>query len=539
VCLAAFWTWWLQPDHRVAWIGLVVNSAVLLYLSFSSVYFVVAVNRLRQVDSAVAVPRLRVAFVVTRARSEPWDMARSTLTAMLAQNLPLPYDVWLCDEEPFEEIRRWCTEHGIRVSTRKGAEDYHRKTWPRRRKCKEGNLAYFYDRWGYQHYDVVAQLDCDHVPSRTYLAELIRPFSDPAVGYVAAPSVCDANAALSWAARGRLHQQAAFHGPVQLGLNAGLAPVCIGSHYAVRTQALREIGGIGPELAEDFSTTYLLNAAGWHGAFAIGAEAHGHGPPTFKAMLIQEFQWARSMTTILFGLVPCHLGRLPWRLRLRFLYQIFHYVVLATVTIVGFALPPIAAVAGFRWVDVNYLEFLFLWLSIAVWLKLITLLLRDRGLLRPPNSPILSWETWLYSLTRWPAVTWGVCAATLRRMRPREITFKVTPKDINRLEPLSVRLILPYVAISVVLAVAAIVGEFFNNSAGYIFLCLLGATIYAIVALMIPVLHAVEAARTAAISLRAALRSTLRIPLVIPAVPLLPLMAAIIWYPSYPVHLFG
>ena len=34
----------------------------------------------------------------------------------------------------------------------------------------------------------------------------MRPFADPAVGYVAAPSICDANAAESWAARARLYE---------------------------------------------------------------------------------------------------------------------------------------------------------------------------------------------------------------------------------------------------------------------------------------------------------------------------------------------
>ena len=87
------------------------------------------------------------------------------------------------------------------VATRNGREEYHRTTWPRRTKCKEGNLAYFYDHWGYRNYDVVAQLDCDHRPSRSYLTEVVRPFSDPAIGYVSAPSVCDTNASTSWSAR--------------------------------------------------------------------------------------------------------------------------------------------------------------------------------------------------------------------------------------------------------------------------------------------------------------------------------------------------
>lgn len=58
--------------------------------------------------------------------------------------------------------------------------------------------------------------------------------------------VCDANAGVSWSVRARLHREAVFHGPVQLGHSAGLAPMRIGSHYVVRTGAVRDIGGVGP-----------------------------------------------------------------------------------------------------------------------------------------------------------------------------------------------------------------------------------------------------------------------------------------------------
>ncbi|TGQ50748.1 N-acetylglucosaminyltransferase, partial [Mesorhizobium sp. M1C.F.Ca.ET.212.01.1.1] len=96
------------------------------------------------------------------------------------------------------------------ISTRRGREDYHRKTWPRRTRCKEGNLAFFYDHYGYERYDFVAQMDADHRPTQTYLREILYPFADPAVGYVSAPSICDNNAAESWAARGRLFPEGMF-----------------------------------------------------------------------------------------------------------------------------------------------------------------------------------------------------------------------------------------------------------------------------------------------------------------------------------------
>ena len=531
--LGLFWAWWLQPEHRTSLVGLVVNSVLLLYLTCLPAYFLLAANRMRRVDPAVPVPACRVAFVVTKAPSEPWPVARATLEAMLTQRFPGPYDVWLCDEDPTAETVAWCTARSVRISTRRGVAAYHRSSWPRRTRCKEGNLAWFYDRYGYRDYDVVAQLDCDHVPRPSYLAHMVRPFTDPAVGYVAAPSVCDREGTGSWSARGRLHRESAFHGAIQAGHSGGLAPVCIGSHYAVRTAAVAEIGGIGPELAEDFSTAFLLNSAGWQGAFALDADAHGDGPLTMAAMLTQEFQWSRSLTTLLLDLVPRHLPRLPWSLRLRFFYALVFYFLLVVTTGAGLLLPPIAAVTGLRWVQVNYLEFLGHWWLLSAWLVGVLLVLRRRGLLRPRRAPVLSWENWLYALVRWPYVAWGVVAAVGQRFRPTPITFRVTPKVRAGLEPLPVRLVAPYAVISIGLTLAAFTGEVRTGAVGYVGLCLLGATAYATVVTAVSVLHGVEAARAAGTRPWAAIRHTAATPLLLGVVSLALLAVPASLFPLY------
>jgi cellulose synthase (UDP-forming) len=545
VCLAGFWTWWLQPAHLATYVGLIINGVILLYVSVFPVFFVAGANRLRRVNPARPVPPLRVAFVVTKAPSEPWQIARRTLRAMLAQDYPLRYDVWLCDEQPTPAVADWCARNGVRLSSRHGVGDYHRPAWPRRTRCKEGNLAYFYDRWGYQNYQAVAQLDCDHVPAPSYLAEMIRAFSDPAIGYVAAPSVCDANAPGSWAARGRVYREATFHGPFQLGHSDGYGPLCIGSHYAVRTTALRDIGGIGPDLAEDFSTTFLLNAAGWHGAFAIDAEAHGAGPITFAAMSLQEYQWARSLTTILLGLVPRNIGRLEARMRVRFLYALSYYPLLSVTTLLGLALAPAAAITGQPWIRVNYLAFLAHSWSVAIWLVLLTVLLRGRDLLRPPAAPVFSWESWLYSLTRWPYVAQGIAAgiaAWLRprlRLRPRPVTFAVTPKVARSLEPLRIRQVVPFFVISMVASGAALAGERFGGAAGYVFLSVAEGVTYAIVAAAVPLLHAAETAANAGVARGVAVREAARGPLLLAALAGVVAVAALALYPGYLLSVVG
>ncbi|MGM0929389.1 MAG: glycosyltransferase family 2 protein [Actinomycetota bacterium] len=539
MAFVSFWTWWLEPEHRVGWAGLIMNSVLLFYLSYLPSYFLVVVNRLRQVNPDLPLPALRTAFVVTKAPSEPWEVAAGTLTAMLRQRFPHPYDVWLCDEDPAHEVIQWCRDHGVKLSSRRDAEDYHRSTWPRRTKCKEGNLAYFYDHWGYSDYDVVVQLDCDHVPAGTYLAEMVRPFSDPAIGYVAAPSVNDSNAASSWSARGRLHREATFHGPVQLGHADGLAPSCIGSHYAVRTQALATIGGLGPELAEDFSTSFLLTSAGWRSAFAHTAEAHGDGPHTFAAMVTQEYQWSRSLVMLFFDMVPRHIARFSWPLRIRFLFALSYYPLLSVTTVAGLTLPIIAAVTGVPWVNVNYLEFLARWMLMPAFVLAITLLIRRRGLLRPSSAPIMSWENWLYAFARWPFIAWGTLAAVIQKVRPKPLHFRVTPKSREGLEPLPARLVMPYAVTSSVLAVAGILGELGTNAYGYVFLCLLGASCYAIVTVAVPLLHAIEAARSNNLPLAETLRFTVASSLTMAGFVLALVVTAIAAYPPYVLTFIG
>ncbi|WP_033318250.1 glycosyltransferase family 2 protein [Streptomyces yerevanensis] len=535
---AWFWLWWLEPAHWASRTGMIITSLLLLYLMCHSAYLLVTAVRLRKVDPSIPIPRVPVAYVVTRAPTEPWSMARDTLTAMLNQDYPFSYDVWLCDEDPSEEIYQWCGERDIRVSTRRGIPEYNRSEWPRRTRCKEGNLAYFYDRWGYRRYTVVVQLDCDHAPARKHLAEMVRPFADPAIGYVAAPSVCDSNATQSWSARGRLYREAPLHGASQLGHSEGLAPVIIGSHYAVRTSALREIGGIGPDLSEDCSTTLLFNSAGWQGAYAIDAEAHGEGPFTFADMAKQEFQWSRSLAGLLFGMLPLHIRRVRGRKRVRFAYMLSYYPLLGPTTVAGLALPPIAAMTGQPWLKVNYLAFLGHFWAMSACLLLLLFLLRRRCLLRPPNAPIMSWECWLYGLTRWPFVAWGAFAAFIQRVQPRQVFFRVTPKARSGLNHLPMRLVLPFLIITAVLSVAAIVGEMTTPQAGYVLLCIIGSGVYAVVSLTVPVLHMREISQAHSLHFGETV-ATARAPLAAAVATLIPLGFAIAVYPTYAADAFG
>ncbi|CAM3574803.1 glycosyltransferase family 2 protein [Smaragdicoccus niigatensis] len=506
VTLALFLAWWSLPEHRLSIGAFVFNTALLFYVLIIPGYFVVAANRLRKVNPALNIPPMRVAMVVTKAPSEPWSMVRETLSAMLKQQFPHPYDVWLADESPTAEVEAWCASRGVSISTRRGVPEYQRTQWPRRRRCKEGNLAYFYDHYGYAAYDVVSQLDADHVPEPTYLAEMVRPFADPAIGYVAAPSVCGANEDVSWAVRGRLYRESVFHGPHQLGHNHGLGPVAIGSHYAVRTEALKEIGGLGPELAEDFTTSYLMNVAGWSGAFAIEAHANGEGPDTLGAMLTQEFQWSRSLAMCSMTLVPRTLKRVPWRMRLRFGFALAFYPMLWLTSMMGIVLAPVAAVTDVSWVRVNYGYFLVFWFAISLQLGALAWLSKRAGLLRPRNAPLMSWEQWVYVFARWPFVGFGVVAAFAEQFRRKPLDFKVTPKHDGTRSPLPAKIFVPFLIIAFGLCLAAIYGTIEVGPVGYVGLTILGASAYVMATCAFTIRHALEARQVTAIGFFRALR---------------------------------
>ncbi|WP_354700849.1 hypothetical protein DSM112329_01141 [Paraconexibacter sp. AEG42_29] len=487
------WSWWIDPAHVESVPAFVLNS---LLLSAETLilpaWFFFWLWRMKRPDTRIPVPCLRTAMVVTKAPSEPWPVVRHTLEAMLGQRFPYHYDVWLADEQPTAATRAWCSEHGVRVCTREGVAEYHQPVWPRRTRCKEGNLAYFYDMYGYREYDVVAQLDADHVPEPDYLAHMLRPFADPIVGYVAAPSVCDRNAARSWAARGRLYAEAVLHGPMQSGHSGGYAPSCIGSHYAVRTRALREAGGLGPELAEDFTTTLMLSSHGWQGVFAGDAEAHGDGPESLPDCLTQEFQWSRSMMNVALGVGGAYWAGLRRTAKARLGFCLLWYPLFGLLMLASVLVPVVALVTQTPFVRVSLGDFYTHFAPSVLTLLCVVLWLRRLAFLRPRTARAVSWEMALFQLVRWPWALIGCAHAVAGRILGREFAFKVTPKGRTGAAQMPFRVIAPYLALSLISSAPFVLGVPTGAAHGYRTLALVNVALYLLAAIAVLVLHVAE-----------------------------------------------
>jgi cellulose synthase (UDP-forming) len=485
--LAYFWFWWLRPEHNIGTFNYALNLVVVAWVTLLPLYLILIVARARVLTQLPVPPGYRVAMVVTKAPSEPFPLVRETLEAMLRQTYP--HHTWLADEDPGPETIKWCREHGVMISTRKGRADYHNKSWPRRTKCKEGNLAFFYDHYGYANYDFVVQLDADHVPTDGYLEEMLRGFADPKVGYVSAPSICDKNADESWSARSRLYVEGALHGALQAGYTGYFAPLCIGSHYAVRTKALEEIGGLGPELAEDHSTTLIMNAHGWHGVHAMNAIAHGDGPKTFGDLATQEFQWSRSLFTIFLKYTPLYFRKLPPRLKFQFAFCQLWYPLFSVLMLVMYLLPLAALLLDTNMVGVSYPDFFvrtsLLWIvltGLAFWCA-------KQQWMRPAEAKVTSWEGILFLFARWPWSLIGTIAAVIGWMRGSTFDFRVTPKGHGPAEPLPLRILAPYAFLSIASGLPVLLLANIKIAFGFYIFAILNSALYAALLLIIVVKH--------------------------------------------------
>lgn len=488
--LVYFWVWWLRPDHVGGWLSFAIVTVILAWVTLIPGYFVAVFFQARRMRPDAALPTGRIAMIVTKAPSEPFEVVRHTLFGMLAQ-VGMTYDVWLADEDPSEETLAFCRDHGVFVSTRKGVAAYHRAQWPRRTRCKEGNLAYFYDHYGYDRYDFVAQFDADHVPEPTYLVEVMRPFADPAVGYVSAPSICDANASQSWAARGRLYAEASLHGALQIGYNNGWAPLCIGSHYAVRTRALKDIGGLGPELAEDHSTTLMMNAGGWRGVHAVDAIAHGDGPATFADLAVQEFQWSRSLTTLLLQHSAPLIVKLPPVLKFQFVFAQLWYPLYSVFMAMMFSMPLISLAIGQTFAEVSYVDFLAHFLPLSITLIGLAIFWRSTGLFRPRSAKLFGWEGLVFPFVRWPWSLAGAVMAVWDSLAKGFVDFRITPKD-KQAQCLPVRVVFPYVGLAGLTALVMWVAPDADAARGFHLFAAVNLAVYAGAAALIALRHARE-----------------------------------------------
>lgn len=249
-------------------------------------------------------PGVRVAVLTTIVPSkEPLELVLDTLRAMKRLEHDGPLDVWILDEGNDPTVRRAVEAIGVKHFSRKGVARWNTESGAFKAKTKAGN----HNAWRDAHeseYDVVAQMDPDHLPFSDFLTRTVGYFRDPDVAFVVAPQVYG-NLRENWIAHGAAVQGYVFHGVMQRGGNGLGAPLLIGTNHLYRPTAFAQIGGYQDSIIEDHLTAMAVYAAtnpatghAWRGVYTPDILAVGEGPTSFTDYFNQQKRWAYGVWEI-------------------------------------------------------------------------------------------------------------------------------------------------------------------------------------------------------------------------------------------------
>jgi cellulose synthase (UDP-forming) len=305
--------WMLWPTHfsyssfslDVASISITSLMAITEFIRFAqSAALIFFAQRAKDPIALKPRPQQRVAILTTIVPGkEPLDLVIKTLQAMKRIRYDGIVDVWLLDEGNSPEVKEACEAIGVKHFSRKGIPEFNQPSGPFRAKTKHGN----HNSWRAQNeqsYDIVAQMDPDHVPTEDFLLRTVGYFNDPDVGFVVAPQVYG-NLEDSWIAKGSAILAYVFHGIIQRGGNGNNAPLLIGTNHVYKTACLKQINGYQDCIIEDHLTSMVVFATRnpvtgnyWKGVYTPDILAVGEGPTSFTDFFSQQMRWAYGIWEI-------------------------------------------------------------------------------------------------------------------------------------------------------------------------------------------------------------------------------------------------
>ena len=224
--------------------------------------------------------------------NEPLEVIAPTIAAGCA--LEPFHETWVLDDGDRPWVAEMCAAYGARYVCR-----------PVHDHAKAGNMNHALDlidaedRLGIGGADVIAVLDCDHVPLPTFLSATLGWFADEGVALVQGPQAFYNAGAFD--DDGYTGEQGLFFNVLMPARHhAGEGPFWCGSTSLLRVKALREIGGVATEtITEDMHTTLKLIRAGWKTVYHHQSLAVGLAPSTPDQYLLQRRRWGMGAMQIL------------------------------------------------------------------------------------------------------------------------------------------------------------------------------------------------------------------------------------------------
>lgn len=284
---------------------------------------------------------LRVALLTTIVPSkEPLDVAERTLRRLREIVYCGRVDVWILDEGDDPAVKEMAARLGVHHFSRKGRPEYNQPGGEFRARTKSGN----HNAWRAEHenrYDVVANVDPDHVPLPNFLERTLGYFRDPDVAFVVTPQVYG-NMHQNFVAHGASVQQYLYNGLIARGGNGLDAPLLTGTGHLYRPAAWRTIGGYQDSIIEDHLTSIRIHAATnpetgnkWKGVYTPDVVAIGEGPTSWADYFNQQKRWAAGICEILVRPELRAPRELPSRRRWQYRLLQFYYPSVAVSLLLG------------------------------------------------------------------------------------------------------------------------------------------------------------------------------------------------------------
>jgi len=229
--------------------------------------------------------------------NEDVEIVRKTTLCALAIDYPADKKrVYVLDDGRAEkykarrvELSKMCEELGATMLTRDNNDH-----------AKAGNInTAFQNTDG----DLVLILDCDHMPTKSFLMDTVGFFFNPKVAFVQTPhwfynpDPFERNLLTN----GKIPVgNELFYKVLQKGNDFWNAAFFCGSAAVIRKEYALQIGGIATEtVTEDCHTAFRLHSLGYESIYYDKIMVAGLAPEKFSAYVGQQVRWARGMAQIL------------------------------------------------------------------------------------------------------------------------------------------------------------------------------------------------------------------------------------------------
>lgn len=261
----------------------------------------------------------------------------------------------------------------------------------------------------------IAILDCDHIPSRDFLKQMMGYFIDNQVAFVQSPQYYR-NHTKTYVANAAWQQQTLFFGPICRGKDRVNALFMCGTNMVLRRTALEDVGGMKQDsVTEDLMTSLYLHARGWRSVYVPRILARGLAPEDLGSYWQQQFRWARGSLEVLLKHNPLILPGLAWPQRMQYLASVTYYLT-GIVVLADAILPLFYFYAGMIPISST---------TMAIALIFVPYIYFTLYMLQRMSSFAFSFNAVAFSIGSWPIFIWAFLATALRL----KSSFKITAKE--------------------------------------------------------------------------------------------------------------